>query len=126
MVKTPKKLNVPKNNSDAKAGEKISGGGFALLSKDASVWKDWNESKDAVKIEIGNILGNGLDSADHIFLYNQKGETVDAVSWGSDTSAFNPSIAGVAIGHSIERLVPGFDGDNASDWVDRSPPTPGR
>ena len=106
--------------------KKVPAGGFALISKDASLWTLWNEDPSAQKVELGSQIGDGLDNGgDHIFLKNPAGDTVDAVSWGSDTAVWNPAVGLVSLGASIERLVPGFDTDQPEDWEERDPPTPG-
>ncbi len=106
--------------------KKVPAGGFALISKDASVWTFWNEDPDAKKVELGSQIGDGLDNGgDHIFLKNPTGATVDAVGWGSDTAVWNPAVPLVSLGSSTERLAPGFDTNAPSDWEERNPPTPG-
>lgn len=71
---------------------------------------------------IGNGLGN---DGDHLLLRDPGGAVVDAVSWGADTYAFDPAVADVPAGHSIERRQPGLDTDSAADWVDNESPSPG-
>jgi hypothetical protein len=108
------------------ANKIIKAGGFALVSKDADPWRFWNENTDAVKIELGSQIGDGLDNlGDRIILRNSSGTEVDKVSWGTDKAAFDPSVPDVSLGSSIERLAPGFDTDSSTDWTDRFPPTPG-
>ncbi len=72
---------------------------------------------------IGNALGN---HGDRLILRDATGATVDAISWGSDASMLNPSIADVPAGHSIERGAPGADADSAGDFVNNESPSPGR
>ena len=101
-------------------------GEFALISKSLTTWNFWNEDPGAKKIALGSDIGDGLDNAgDHLYLINPSGEFVDFTAWGTDTEDWNPAVAGVVEGHSIERFSPGFDTDFPSDWVDRFPPTPG-
>lgn len=96
--------------------------GYALLSKDESVWKHWDESDGVVKIQSDEFLGDGLDNnGDHLVLRDKTGGEVDFVRWGSDdTPGFqwtedtkDPSSD---TGASIERLSPGLDNDLSSDW----------
>lgn len=49
------------------------------------------------------------------------------MSWGTDLSGFTPPAANpvVPLGSSTERLAPGFDTDQASDFSAKNPPTPG-
>ncbi len=108
------------------ANKSIKSHGFALLSKDADTWKYWNEDKNAVKIELGRFIGDGLANAgDHLILKNPSGQTIDAMGWGSDTAIWNPAIPLAPLGDSLERLTPGFDTDLPTDWLFRFPPTPG-
>lgn len=108
--------------------KKIRAGGFALISKDGSVWKYWNNPRDALKVEIGNYLGQGMDiNGDVLILKNSSGVEVDRMSWGDNTSGFTPPGVNPKVdpGHSTERQVPGFDTNVAFDWLDQNPPTPG-
>ena len=108
------------------ANKSVPAFGFALISKDARPWSFWNENPLAKKIELGRQIGDGLDNdGDHVYLKKPDGTVVDAVGWGDDTAVWNPAVPLVALGSSIERLVPGFDFDLASDWEERTPPTPG-
>ena len=94
----------------------IKAGSFLLVSKDASTWKYWDIKPAKDKMELGNQLGDGLDNnGDFLILKNATGIEIDRMSWG----------AGIVAGHSTERLTPGFDTNNSSDWQDRFPPTPG-
>jgi signal peptidase I len=109
-----------------KSSKKIKAGGLALLSKSAATWKFWNENPAVVKIELGQQIGDGLDNAgDHLILKNPVGQTIDALSYGTDTFVFNLPIPLVPLGSSFERKTPGFDTDSAFDFVTRTPPTPG-
>lgn len=71
-------------------------------------------------------LGNGLgNEGDRVALVGADGILVDAVSWGTDGSAFDPAIADVPEGHSFERRVAGTDTGTAIDFVDNEQPSPG-
>ncbi len=72
---------------------------------------------------IGNGLGN---DGDLVRLLDPEGVEVDALSYGSDATAFDPSVPLVEAGHSLERVPAGLDTDVASDWVDQPAPSPGR
>lgn len=108
------------------ANKIIEADGFALISKDSSTWKFWDENKDAIKVELGKQIGDGLDnSGDHILLKDPNGNLVDVTAWQTDTFVWNPAIPQVTLGASIERLTAGFDFDLPSDWEEQNPPTPG-
>lgn len=68
-------------------------------------------------------LANGGDA---VFLRNASNAVVDAVSWGSNTDAFNPSVSAVADGSSIIRSSVLSDSNAASDWTGDTTPTPGQ
>ena len=101
--------------------------GFAVITPKASTWTKWPSiSPETVKIVLGSKIGNGLaNDGDRVVLINNFGTEVDAVSYGTDTYAFDPSVPDVAEGHSIARSPKGFDTDQASDWVDLKWPNPG-
>lgn len=99
---------------------------FALISKDGSVWRNWDENPNAVKIELGQNVGDGLDNGgDRLILKNPSGVIVDQMAWQSDTFIWNPAAVDVPEGHSLERNPDGFDTDAPSDFFDTNPPTPG-
>jgi len=107
---------------------KIKAHGFALISKDNSTWRFWNEDPHALKIELGAQIGNGLnDSGDHLILKNSNGIEIDRMGWGTDTSGFTPNAINPVVprGASTERLFPGFDTNHAADWKKQNHPTPG-
>lgn len=114
---------------DIHPNKKLKAGQFALLSHDGSLWRFWNTVvRGTLRVEIGAHLGNGLDiDGDRLILKNPSGVEVDRMSWGDNTSGFTPPAVNPKVdkGHSTERLVPGFDTNAYSDWVDRNPPTPG-
>jgi signal peptidase len=96
--------------------------GFAVLAKSASTWTYWSIPTEATKIQLGQKIGNGLDDdSDRVVLKDSNGTEIDAVSWGTDISAFSPSVSDVPEGHSISRIVKGVDTNIAANWID----TPG-
>ena len=98
---------------------------FALITKASSTWGFWSEPS-TLKIFLAKSIGDGLDDGgDHLFLKNNSNTLVDAVGWGNDTAVWNPAVPPVTLGSSIERMVPGFDTDDPSDWEERFSPTPG-
>lgn len=101
-------------------------GGFALISKNNSTWSLWDEDSNALLIPLGDRIGEGLaNNGDIVILKDAAGNTIDMVSWGSNTTAFNPSVSLFGDGHSLERNPVGKDTNSSSDFVDRSLPTPG-
>lgn len=72
----------------------------------------------------GISLGN---AGDELVLLDSGDAVVDAVSWGSSTWAFSPSVSRpAAAGMSIERHPPDLDTDAAGDWRASAQPSPGR
>ncbi|MBM3136207.1 MAG: lamin tail domain-containing protein, partial [Chloroflexi bacterium] len=72
---------------------------------------------------IGNGLGN---TGDRLLLRDSRGVLIDALSYGDNTSVFDPPCPAVAAGHSLERRPAGYDTDRASDFVDNPSPSPGQ
>ena len=108
------------------ANKIVPAGGFALISKSASTWRFWDEDKDAIKVELGSQIGDGLDnSGDRLILRDNNGIFIDSLSYGDDVSQFDPSVPLVPIGFSFERKTPGLDSDVAGNFEEIDPPTPG-
>lgn len=100
---------------------------FAIITNDASTAALWGLSEGTLLVTLGNTIGsNGLSNeGDAVMLKNPADETVDAVSWGTNIGAFNPSVLDVADGHSIMRLDIFSDTNTAADWTDAEFPGPG-
>jgi len=100
--------------------------GFLLLAKSASTWSYWDIAAGAEKVSLGQKIGGGLNnSGDSIILIDSSDKIVDQISYGNDTSIFNPAITDVAEGHSISRNPNGRDTDSILDFIDLISPTPG-
>jgi len=101
---------------------------FVIIAANASTWNKWPLiPSHAVKIALGGtIMFNHLNNdGDRVFLYDKNDNEIDAVSWGSDVSAFTPSVSNVPKGNSIAREPKGYDTDTAADWVELDSPNPG-
>ncbi len=62
-------------------------------------------------------LADGLQYAgDRLSIINGQGQVVDMLSWGTDTTAFTPSVQGVTSGDRLERRPFHVDTDVAADW----------
>ncbi len=71
-------------------------------------------------------IGNGLSNrGDALFLLNTLYIPVDAVSWGTNHTAFSPPVRPGPPGTSIERIPSGRDTDTAQDWLIQHMPAPG-
>lgn len=69
---------------------------------------------------------NLSSAGDDVLLLDPDDRFLDAVSWGSSTFAFEPSIESVSEGESIERRPADQDFDGASDWDIQPFPDPGQ
>ena len=67
-------------------------------------------------------LGNG---GDEVLILDGGDAIVDAMSYGSETTFFDPPCPDVATGHSLERSPANVDTDTAVDWIDQEFPNPG-
>ncbi len=102
-------------------------GGFVVIAARVANFMEDHPNFAGIVAEIaGGRIGNGLaNTGDRLLLYDPSGAQVDALSYGSDASVFNPPARAVPEGHSLER-EPGMpDTDTAADFVDRFPPSPG-
>ncbi len=106
-------------NTKISGDKKLKPNSYALIARENDVWENWDEDVNALKIKLGEAIGDGLDdNGDHLILRNSYGIEIDRMSWGDE----NPL---VGIGSSTQRLSPGFDTDSHSDWHEKNPPTPG-
>jgi len=111
-------------------GSLIAANSFVVITPAESTWAFWPSVPESMRIVLGSEaagkIGNGLsNTGDRLILKNSSGTTIDAISYGNDTNVLNPSISSVSSGHSIERDPDGVDTGKASDFVDRTIPTPG-
>lgn len=65
------------------------------------------------------------NSGDRLRLRDVGNNVIDTMSYGNDTTYFNPAAPDVSSGHSLERTSVVVDTDTAADWVDQDTPTPG-
>jgi hypothetical protein len=101
--------------------------GFALLSHDSNTWEFWDvpNNENIVKINLSGSTDWLSNTGDRVVLKNPSGLVVDQMSYGTDTTIFNPSCIDIAEGHSLERGPLGFDTDINNNFVERENPTPG-
>ena len=108
-------------SSTLPAGSTISAGGFAIVTPTSQTRDLWLLPSSVKFIFTGKIFGDSLsDTDDRVVLRNASGTTIDAVSWGSDTSMMNPSATTTAYGQSLTRISLTTDTDTAADWAARS------
>lgn len=117
------------SSTDALPSMSLPAGKFAIISGSSTTATFWNFPSDAVVIVLTTNIGqNGLgNGGDTVRLIGASNATIDAVSWGSDVSAFNPSVPTFTAnaGDSIGRTSISTDTDTATDWERKETPTPG-
>jgi hypothetical protein len=74
---------------------------------------------------VGNVNLANVYPHDEVLILDGMDNLVDAVSYGSSTWAFNPSVPAALEGYSLERYPPGVDTDTALDWRAQASPNPG-
>jgi hypothetical protein len=65
------------------------------------------------------------NTGDELLLLGPNNQLADAVSWGTSKFAFDPSVANVPEGFSLERYPPNIDTNTALDWRRQGIPRPG-
>ncbi len=77
-------------------------------------------------VYLGGTIGNGLsNSSDAVRLLAPDGATVDAMSYGDNTTAFDPPCPDVPAGSSLARVPSWQDTNRAADWLAQERPSPG-
>ena len=121
-------------------GSQISPGEIVLISRKATSFlsafgfkPDYEiEDSDAAVPDMGKYSNwangsvNLSNGGDDLLLIDGDDSVVDAVSWGSSSYAFDPSVPGVGEGHSLERRPADQDSDSSGDWIDQANPDPGK
>lgn len=108
------------------SGITLAPGKFIIVADSAATRTLWNLPQDVQFVALESPLGDGLANAgDRVLLRSDTGAIVDAVSWGTNTSAFVPSAQTASYGRSLSRVPFPADTNTASDWAER-PPSPGK
>jgi predicted ribosomally synthesized peptide with SipW-like signal peptide len=107
------------------AGTIIPAHGYLLITGNSSTFGYWDIPAGVVKIVLADgEIGNDLDDdGDSVILKTSDGIEVDAMSYGTDNYAFDPSCADVDEGHMLGRYPNGFDTNSAADWKDYGLPS---
>jgi hypothetical protein len=114
------------NASDSLPNLNIPPGGFAVIAATASFSQNFPVPSLFGTIADGKI-GHGLsNNGDRLILRDPAGATIDALSYGTDTTELNPAAPDVAPGHSLERFPAGLDTGTAADFIDQPNPSPGQ
>lgn len=114
-------------------GTTLEAGQFMVITSTTTTASFYSIPAGAVILVLPNNIGsNGLGNAgDRVSILNAASSTVDAVSWGTDTFAFTPSVRPGATaddfsGQPIGRIDINVDTGSAADWETKVTPTPGQ
>jgi eight-cysteine-cluster-containing protein len=101
-------------------------GGCIVIAVSEDFYASYPDFTGAIVFIADGKIGNGLGNAgDRLILKDDEGTVIDQMSYGTDTTAFDPACLGVAAGHSLERSPANVDTDTAEDWIDQEFPNPG-
>ncbi len=104
----------------------LAAGSYMVLAGTASVRTIWTIPANSQVIPFQSSFAGFAIAGDHVYLQDPTGVRVDAVSYGTDTTAFSPAVTAVQLGHAITRKNLVTDTNSNSDWNDAAAPTPGR
>jgi uncharacterized repeat protein (TIGR01451 family)/fimbrial isopeptide formation D2 family protein len=105
----------------------INPGEFVVVAGRTNAFYQLYPGFTGVVVEVvDGTIGSGLNTfGDGVILLDTVLAPVDAVSYGSSTVAFSPSVPSVAVGRSIARNPADVDTDTRNDWVNQAIPDPG-
>ncbi len=106
-------------------GTVIPAGGFLVITASSTTSSFWGS---VPMLNLNGSIGNGLaNTSDALFLLNANGATttVDAISWGTNSTGFSPGMSPVGDGRSAARSSLNVDTDAATDWFNNASPNPG-
>ena len=118
------KLITAAGTSTIPSGTALASGKFLVLvaTKDTASYWTVPENVGVTAFFTSEIAGGFETAGDALTLKSASGAAVDALSWGSDKSIFNPSVPAAATSSSMVRSGLSLDTNTASDWVvDTSP-----
>jgi len=101
-------------------------GGCLVIAASEEFYTSYPGFTGAIVFVADGKIGNGLGNAgDRLIFKDSEGTVIDQMSYGTDTTVFNPACLDVAEGHSLERSPANVDTDTAADWIDQEFPNPG-
>ena len=104
----------------------IPAGGCMVIAASEDFYTNYPDFTGDIVFVADGRIGNGLgNSGDRLILKDGEGMVIDRMSYGTDTTAFEPACLDVAEGHSLERSPANVDTDTADDWIDQEAPNPG-
>lgn len=97
-----------------------------LMITNATSTADFWDLTNVTVVYLGSSISGGLaNGGDSVKLFDSNDTLVDAMSYGTNVSAFDPSVPVVAPGSSSARAYLSVDTDTAADWFEDASPTPG-
>ncbi|MBI2610669.1 lamin tail domain-containing protein [Candidatus Kaiserbacteria bacterium] len=112
-------------------GTILTPGQFLIVTSSTTTESFYDIPEEAIVVVLSSSIGsNGLANAgDMVELRGALDVSIDAVSWGDNVTAFDPSVFPTTSddnpGSSITRTSPTTDTNTAADWVENTTPTPG-
>ena len=98
-----------------------------MIAATSTLASQWSIPAGVPVIVVSTTIGGGLnDGGDVVTLTNTGDTVVDAVSWGTNTAAFSPSVPVVVDGNSIFRSNLLVDTNTSADWTGDATPSPGQ
>ena len=120
------------NGSDSLTGSLSAGSFLILIATDSASFQNiWSVPSGTNIFTVSGLIGGNFGLANDGDILTLKNNTVeiDKMSWEGNISGFLTGCAascpGVAEGHSLERNPNGYDTNDANDFDDTNPPTPG-
>lgn len=117
--------------ADNSAEDVLSGGmipahGLTVIAANEAAFRQNEPTFTGILVALADgRIGGGLgNDGDRLALLDPTGASVDALSYGNDTTFLNPAAVDAPAGHSLERGND-QDTDTAADWMDCFPPSPG-
>lgn len=107
-------------------GTTISAGQFLVLVADSGTVSMWPIPEAAKKVSLGSSIAGGIPVSSGALILKSGITTIDALSWGENTSIFSPATLSASPGMSLSRMQLTQDTDTRGDWGVLASPTPGR
>lgn len=97
--------------------------GLAIITPTSSTFDFWKIPKGMTKIILSNKFGShGLSNeGDRVILKDKDNKIIDALSYGTDNTVFDPPCKKVAEGKSLLRFPPEIDTDTCEDFIEANP-----
>jgi hypothetical protein len=121
------RIGNSKSSKEFPSGTSIPARSYLLVTQASTLSGFWNVPSGVRVVTLDKPFGDGLSRAgDIVQLRNSDGSVADAVSWGTNKTAFEPSVPVMDVGASLSRSSIFTDKNEATDWLEKAIPTPGR